>query len=423
MPSQQNEQTSKDFVLAAKECEIATLVQLADTCEMVTGISGLIHHLQRERALSNIHLVSSGQHLSDHRQQQIDICRASEQHLRALFCSRYLESRPDHASMQLLNTIALVMQGMENLESLRSRVTRMTISAEESTIAFRRLIAGLLSVVFDAADVASNPVITRTLVALFSFMQSKEYAGQERAWGSIGFANGKFSKEWGERIEQLQEMQESGFQDFVRFCGADLEALWQSHCASACEADLNRLRSMITRLCQGESIDSEISEVWYKVATARIDALGDLEKALTRQLLEQCQQQLATARHELDHQQARLSDPAIHQTPMTLLFDTKALPFTDNFISRTTVSPDAACSVYELMLGQAEQIKQMSRALAEARRTLDERKTVERAKGLLMQQLGLSEEQAYSKMRERAMARNMRLAELARALIEAAHKS
>ncbi len=412
--------TPDAFILAAKHCEIGILEALTETCDVVTTISQLVHELQRERALSNIHLVSHGERLVAQRQQQIERCRDHEVRLRHLLSRRYLSAPPGHTSMPLLNTIALVLQGMDGLPDLRNRISGLAMGPEDATFAFRRLIAGLLSVVFHAADVASEPAITRTLVALFNFMQGKEYAGQERAWGSIGFATGQFNREWGARIDQLQELQNRSFEDFHRFAGDAPRQQWHAHEADTCNRDLDRLRALIGRLCQGHSIDSEISEVWYEVATRRIDGLRTIETALTQSLQQTCREQLAKARHDLRFQQSRLSDLVHHQTPLTLLFDTRALPFTDHFQRRDIASPEQARSVYELMLGQAEQIKQMEDALEEARRALRERKQIEKAKGLLMRQLGLNEEQAYARMRENAMRNNQRLAELAAALIEAA---
>jgi response regulator NasT len=51
---------------------------------------------------------------------------------------------------------------------------------------------------------------------------------------------------------------------------------------------------------------------------------------------------------------------------------------------------------------------------------LSERKNVERAKGVLMKQRGLDEDQAYTLMRKMAMDRNIKLAELAEQIVDAA---
>jgi response regulator NasT len=58
--------------------------------------------------------------------------------------------------------------------------------------------------------------------------------------------------------------------------------------------------------------------------------------------------------------------------------------------------------------------------LALANTKLDDRKIVERAKGLLMRQRHLDEDAAYTMLRSMAMQKNMKLADLSKQLIEAA---
>lgn len=58
--------------------------------------------------------------------------------------------------------------------------------------------------------------------------------------------------------------------------------------------------------------------------------------------------------------------------------------------------------------------------LDRARAELDERKVVERAKGILMKERGLSEEAAYSLLRKAAMNENRRVAEVAQSVLTAA---
>jgi AmiR/NasT family two-component response regulator len=76
-------------------------------------------------------------------------------------------------------------------------------------------------------------------------------------------------------------------------------------------------------------------------------------------------------------------------------------------------------TVYDLLLTQARHLEQVQKELELARSALDERKQIERAKGLLMQFHGLSEEQAYRQMRQQAMQANIRLVDLAARLIAA----
>ncbi|MGQ0593471.1 MAG: ANTAR domain-containing response regulator [Gammaproteobacteria bacterium] len=75
--------------------------------------------------------------------------------------------------------------------------------------------------------------------------------------------------------------------------------------------------------------------------------------------------------------------------------------------------------ILEVAIARFREFQAMRRELAEARQSLAERKLVERAKGLLMQQSRLDENTAYSAMRKMAMDRNLRMADLARSLIAA----
>jgi response regulator NasT len=74
---------------------------------------------------------------------------------------------------------------------------------------------------------------------------------------------------------------------------------------------------------------------------------------------------------------------------------------------------DVACARFE-------EFQRLRGELAQARASLSERKLVERAKGILMQRRGLTEEAAYAALRSMAMDRKARLADVARSVIEAA---
>ena len=62
----------------------------------------------------------------------------------------------------------------------------------------------------------------------------------------------------------------------------------------------------------------------------------------------------------------------------------------------------------------------LRRELADVKTELQERKVIDRAKGLLMQRQGLSEPAAYDKLRKAAMNKGLRLAEVAQRMLDAA---
>lgn len=76
--------------------------------------------------------------------------------------------------------------------------------------------------------------------------------------------------------------------------------------------------------------------------------------------------------------------------------------------------------VLDVALARFEHEEHLRSELADARNQLEERKVIDRAKGLLMTRQGLSEQEAYARLRKAAMDRGLKLAEVAQRLIDAA---
>ncbi|WP_137175298.1 ANTAR domain-containing response regulator [Massilia sp. HP4] len=74
--------------------------------------------------------------------------------------------------------------------------------------------------------------------------------------------------------------------------------------------------------------------------------------------------------------------------------------------------------VLDVALARFRREQKLLDELSDTRQKLAERKTVDRAKGLLMTRYKLSEEQAYQRLRTLAMNKNLKLAEVAQRLID-----
>lgn len=85
-----------------------------------------------------------------------------------------------------------------------------------------------------------------------------------------------------------------------------------------------------------------------------------------------------------------------------------------------TISSERLTPVIEAAIARFEETKHLREELQQANLKLDERKVVERAIGILMQQRDLGEDEAYKMLRTMAMKRNMKLADLSNQLIDAA---
>ncbi|WP_144290028.1 ANTAR domain-containing response regulator [Ideonella sp. A 288] len=83
------------------------------------------------------------------------------------------------------------------------------------------------------------------------------------------------------------------------------------------------------------------------------------------------------------------------------------------------LQPQRLVPVLQVAIARFEQDRALRDQLDEAQSQLSDRKLIERAKGILMDEVGLTEEQAFKQLRKLAMDRGQRLAQVAERIVEA----
>lgn len=76
----------------------------------------------------------------------------------------------------------------------------------------------------------------------------------------------------------------------------------------------------------------------------------------------------------------------------------------------------------EIAVSRFAEMKQLNSELAELKESLETRKLLDRAKGILMTAHGMTEQEAYRKMQQFSMAKRITLKQLAESIIDAAEK-
>ena len=84
------------------------------------------------------------------------------------------------------------------------------------------------------------------------------------------------------------------------------------------------------------------------------------------------------------------------------------------------LAPERVRPVLDVALARFEHEERLRLELASAREELSSRKTIDRAKAWLMQHLGVSEDEAYKRLRTTAMQKQLKLAQVAEQLLNAA---
>lgn len=411
------------YLIAVRRCEMGELEQLLHTSALVRQLGALIHALQAERGLSNIVLASQGQRGTPARLAQIQAADRCTAQLHQALAQLDLNAFQGGHGARLFNHIAYVLQGLDALPALRLQVGALALTPDAATAAYIRLIAGLLAVVFEAADSATEPGISRLLVATFHFMQGKELAGQERATGAAAFGSGRSQTVRQQHWLHLIDAQERCFQVFADCAPATPLALWekiQHHNPEL--VMIERMRRMGCTAATGLALDAELSTPWFEACTARMDALHAIEVQLADELQQRCSAQLQAAQQALEPsallQRSASKGDAPPLTAPDGLPDFFHAPAPEATLQLgNSLAPQLGQSVLSLVQEQSQRLQAMQAELETVRSALTERKTLERAKGLLMAHRQLSESDAHKLLRQTAMNQNRRLIDVAEAVL------
>ena len=84
------------------------------------------------------------------------------------------------------------------------------------------------------------------------------------------------------------------------------------------------------------------------------------------------------------------------------------------------IHPERIQPILDVAISRFKEYQLLRDELEQTRLQLSERKIIEKAKGILMKNRGLDEEQSYQCLRKMAMDRNLKISELARSVIAAA---
>lgn len=415
------------FLLAAKRLRVRDLEQLVMVGGLVGEISGLIHALQRERGTSNVYLASGGRDFADRLGPAVADSRQGEAAVRAMFDRLEAQLAVASFAPRLFGRIAYVLHAFEALDPMRCEIAGLKVSPEQATQFFVELIAGLLTVVFEASDTTADPVVSRALVAMFNFMQGKEFAGQERATAAAGFSAGRFTDAQHRLLLKLIEAQARSFRIFTQFADEPLVRHYNEMLSGPDNVEFERLRRVACVGGPAGELGGIGNRQWYDQATKRMDSMRRVEERIDSGLQALCTAKLAEARADLDDNRNHLKDlvPAepqplqqafvIGELDSTLLADAEKTGI--EVYSVDGMSPKLGRSLLDLVHTQFRQMEQMSEELETARLAINERKVVERAKGLLMTHRNLTEQQAYDLLRKTAMSQNRRMKEVAEAVL------
>ena len=235
-------------------------------------ISAVVTSLQRERGASGVFIGSDGTSMRDALSQfRID----SDTTIKAL------RSLSTEASAELIE----VLGGLDEIATLRQQVDAQSINSGESGARYTRLIGSLIGYTHSLEARVSDPRILRALGALNQFVEMKERAGRERALLGLAFSQKQLNADLLARLSRnLGEF--AAYQDaFQRRATADFKNKLDSALQQSASQATSNLQRTALETPLGEAL-SATPEEWFKLSTARIDLMVQVERELGQNVAE-----------------------------------------------------------------------------------------------------------------------------------------
>lgn len=417
--------SAEAYLIASRRCELISLQYFLQMGKLVQSIGNLVHGLQRERGASTIFLGSGGEKFGPERKTMVAestcLCIVFERALAEIH--EELTAHP--VSSHLLAHIASALYGLGTLSALRQEVKNHALSVSQATESYSMLIHRLIAVVFDAAEIAVDPSLARSLVAMVHLMKGKEFCGEERAAGSAGFSKGSFDVALTRRMAHLVEAQERCFEVFAGFADEQSCRQLQNLRAHEREEGVERLRRLGCSVGQYKPLDPELADHWFMLMSERMDELKKVEESVEASFHGRCVERYAEARSSLAHHEtliASLDQPENPAQPLLVLCEpgSNGGGQSGEVWRSDGIGQQFGRSIFELVQEQSRRLQQMSEDLQSAKEALEDRKTQEKAVLLLMGHRNIDNDEAHRVLRKLAMDQGKKLPEVARALVSMA---
>lgn len=394
----------KRCLVNAKQQELAQLTQLYVFTELVTQIGDLVHQIQRERGISNQLLytpITGGSELLKTQQEVVEKTFSTVE-------SKVLQLlQDDHMLPARIQTaLAYALYAHHGLVEVRHQVLAdhaLQLCSGAPSEQYTQRIRYWLDVVIEVAALSVTPELSVSLLQLIYLLQAKEFAGQERAMGVIALSGKSDSNELAERLAVLQCAQQDNIKALMRLVPSNVVKQYTPSFSEIPSHEFLELRRLIAGLCQHKQASPALAQLWFDVASSRIDVMHHLMVQLLRQLtisVSELQQRCDHARQQLKRQQEVLHLPS----------------------SGSFVAPDYADTPSLVLLWQfreqAQYIAVIEQQLCDSKAALEELKVVQRAKLLLMERYRVSEAQAHHKLQKLAMDQQQTLGSIANSLVQ-----
>lgn len=248
---------------------------------LAPAISALVGELQKERGMAAAFLKSQGKQNADTlpaQQRQTD-ARHGE------FGKAMKTAALDRFGGNLAKTSKSVESAIATLLGHREKINSKSTNMTRTMKIYTATIEQLLAVVDQMALIGSNGDVSRAITAYTAILHMKEHAGQERAMGSAGFADGFFSPHIIEAMLKQIEAQRIYDSLFRVYASPAQGAAFDKAMSDPTIAEVKKMRKIAVDSVQTASTGGVKPADWFATITKKIDLLKEFENRLGADLI------------------------------------------------------------------------------------------------------------------------------------------
>ncbi len=258
--------------------DMARIEALAD---FGVQVGNLVHELQKERGLTAGFIGSKGARFAQELPAQRTATDRRLEAFRKALAS--LDEQGDDGGLR--QALEAAQSSLGEVEERRRAASALALPAAEAVAYYSHAIGRLLSVTGKIATLSPDGEIAVDAAAYANFLQAKERAGVERAllanaFAADGFAPGEFARFLGNGAEQAT------YQAVFRsLAGKQHLAMVNDKLSAPVVEEVEKLKAAaIARAAEGRF--GVQADQWFRLATAKIDLLKEVEDRLAHDLMD-----------------------------------------------------------------------------------------------------------------------------------------
>ncbi len=254
--------------------------ELSQLTELAVRGSALLHEAQKERGLTSGFISSKGEKMKPELENQRSITDSKK----ILFQDFSSKLSKDVYGTEFNEKLGALLTDITKMGDTRSSVSALSIERAAALGYYTKLNSKIIDLAAYIAKMSSDSKVSLSLVSYSNFMQGKEYAGIERAFGSGGFSAGSFTSDEIIRIKELISAQNAYKAVFLVYASPEEKLLFEKIEADSYSKEVARMEA-IAFSGDPEQVKTISGSVWIENMTKKINAMREVEELFAKDIL------------------------------------------------------------------------------------------------------------------------------------------